>query len=262
MSIVPYTYNRSLKRAYDGNNYPMMMNKRPRPLVTYQNNNVGRSRQNYYPSKRRRSSTAYRLMTQSGFHQSSVYPRPEAKYVDSNQSGAAPVVPPVASSISSGGGIVCLNATIAQGTGQRDRIGITICCKSLAYRYELDLPATPANQVPTSGRVMIIWDKQPNAVLAVMSEVFANITYLSYLNLVYKDRFTVLRNEQFSMSPNGDQVLFREGYIKLNQNSQYAVSTAAVPTTGALLLLVIGDQATAVNQPTINGTFRLRFYDC
>lgn len=260
MALVPYN-NRSLKRAYDGGNYPMAMFKRPRPA--YSQNTISRAPRNYYPRSRRyRTSSAYRLMSISSPHQNPVYPRPEAKYSDINQAGNVPPVPAVPSVITSAGGVLCLNASIAQGTGQRDRIGITICCKSLAYRYELDLPATPANQVPTSGRVIILWDKQPNGATAVISEVLANASYLSYLNLIFKDRFTVLRNEQFALSPNGDQVLFREGYIKLNQNSQYSTSTANIPASGALLLLIIGDQATAANQPTITGTFRLRFYDC
>lgn len=204
----------------------------------------------------------YRALTSGGRHTNPTYPRPEIKFIDIDAAGVvfAGSSPQV---ITNNGFVICLNQ-LAQGLTPSSRIGTSVSVKSCAYRFELDLPPLTTNQVPTSGRVMLVWDKQPNGTVPVYSAIFTVASYLSFMNVGNVDRFTILRNQQFSLSPNGDQVLFFEGYCKINMQSTWLSTqvTAGVPQTGSLLLIYIGDQSTAANQPTISGDWRVRYLDC
>jgi len=263
-------FTMSLKRARDYGLYPMptiFKSRRtlntPYPTSTM-NTSRGRtynpynSRANYY---RPRRSGPYRALTGGTRHTNPVYPKPELKFYDADEAGVNPPANTPAA-ISNVGTVACLNQ-LTTGTGVQNFLGNQIAVKSISYRVELDLPAVAANQVPTSGRVVLIWDKQPNGTLAPFTSIFQAANYLSYINNNFRDRFVILRNDQFSLSPNGDQTIFFERNVKINMLTTFAnlQGAAAVPQTGALLLAYIGDQATAANQPTINGWFRIRYYD-
>lgn len=211
-----------------------------------------------YKSKSKNSGP-YGSLVQTTNHVNPLYPPPEAKYCDRGQNGAdfdpGTVAP---SPIPNTGTIFIINA-IATGVGSQQRIGSQITMRNISYRFELDLPAVVANQVPTSGRVMLIWDRQPNSNAPAFTDIFTDVSYLSFMQPGAAQRFVILRNQQFSLSPQGDQSLFFEGFCKINMKSTYAASTN--PNSGALLLVYIGDQGTAINQPTISGCWRTRFVD-
>lgn len=213
---------------------------------------------NGYGNKRYRSSP-YNVLTYSDRHTNPSYPKPEVKLIDNNAQGGA-YAGNLTTNITTGGSVYIINQ-LAQGITNGTRIGSQVATRSCAYRYELDLPTTAANQVPTSGRVMLLWDKQPNGATAAYTTIFGTANYLSFMTPGNADRFVVLRNQQFSLSPNGDQVLFFEGYCKINMRTTYTSDAGSVPQTGALLLVYIADQATAANQPTINGCWRVRYMD-
>lgn len=149
------------------------------------------------------------------------------------------------------------------GTGVQQFTGNQITIKSAAMRFEVDLPALPANQLPTSGRIMLIWDRQPNGTVPGFTTIFSSASYLAFANVNTRERFVVLRNQQWSLSPNGNQTLFFEEFVPINMTTTFTngQSSAGVPQTGALLFVYIGDQATAANQPTIAGIVRVRYYD-
>jgi len=218
----------------------------------YYKNGVGNKRY-------RRSAGPYTVLTSSDRHTNPSYPKPEVKLIDINAAGTAYNGSSV-QNIPQTGIVVLLNA-LPQGVSNGSRLGSQVATKSCAYRFELDLPALDTNRVPTSGRVMLIWDKQPNNSAATYSTIFTAINYLSFMTPGNADRFVILRNQQFSLSPNGDQVLFFEGYCKINMRTTYTFDAGSNPQSGALLLVYIGDQATAANQPTINGCWRTRYMD-
>lgn len=231
-----------------------------RPLSSYARN--GRT---YNPSGRyagRSNRGPYSALTYGDRHQNPIYPTPEVKYTDIGQDGngfaAVPAVTPIGTTAS----IACLNQ-ITAGTGVNQRIGSQITVRNCSYRFELDLPnpaATPTGvPVPTSGRVILIWDKQSNAALPTFTQIFNVNNYLSFIQPGAVQRFTILRNQQFSLSPNGDQTLFFEGFCRINMRTTY--SSGAIPNSGALLLVLIGDQTTATQQPTISGCWRTRYLD-
>jgi len=214
------------------------------------------------------SSGPYRALTNGSRHTNPNYPRPETKYFDSNQLGATFVAPATnaGSAMSFAGDSFCLNDVVA-GAASFQRVGCRIAMKSVAYRFEVDLPvttSTPVAGIPVqcSGRVALVWDKQANGATATWAQVFQYASYLSYMDVGNSNRFTVLRNQQFSLSPQGDQTLFFEGYCKINMESLFASPTNTnPPLTGALLLLYISDQNVAASQPLIQGCWRIRFMD-
>lgn len=217
----------------------------------------GRSTRSSYRSGR---SGPYQALVQNNFHTHPVYPRPEVKTSDVDQAGAAFTGAAAPTGITSSGTVVVLNA-LAQGGEINARIGQQVSTRNCSYRYELDLPLPP-NAVPTSGRVMLIWDRQPNTAVAAFTDIFTSASYLAYVLPGGAQRFVILRNQQFSLSPNGDQTLFFEGYVKINMTSTYVPETVSNnPNSGALLLAFIADQTAAAQRPTISGCFRTRFID-
>lgn len=254
--------------------------KRPRTMSDYQMNDVDMAIVPYSPARTRipsnyrgstfrantrrrrtyRSNTPYRLLTYGDYHQNPSRPTPEKKTIDygadgQNFAAATAPISMVATGISQ-----CLNQ-FEQGLNENQRIGLEITILSCAYRFEIDLPANPVNQVPTSGRVILLWDRQPNSTIIQYGNVFTVANYLSFLLPGNLQRFVVLRNQQFSLSPNGSQTLFFEGYCPINMKSKYLTGGDVVPQSGALYLMYISDQAVTENQPTITGCWRVRFCD-
>lgn len=235
--------------AMSGESYPRT---RGRALSTRS------SSSRYYRS--RRSGPYYSLGRNVG-HVDPVYPPPEIKTVDNGADGAVPATPPVAVVIPSAGATVFLN-DIANGTGGNARVGISAVIRSCSYRFEVKLPAVTApDLVPCSGRVMLVWDRQPNgqASPAAFSDIFEDQTYLSFLNINNNQRFVILRNQQFSLSPNGNEILFFEGFCKINMKTTFLANQ--LPTTGALLLVYICDQTNVASRPSISGSWRVRYVD-
>lgn len=203
----------------------------------------------------------YQSLSQSDRHQNPVYPTPEVKYLDSGADGNG-FTSAAQFAMSGAGFIACIN-DVGAGTNFFQRVGNQITVRNVSYRFELDLPnpnSSPAGvPVPTSGRVMLIWDKQSNGALPAYTDIFNLANYLSFMNPAAAQRFTILRNQQFSLSSNGDETLFFEGYCQINMRTTFG--SVATPTTGALLLVYISDQTTAVSQPLISGCWRVRYLD-
>lgn len=252
MALIPYTANRSLKRAYADYSYPMVKRPRKTSTMPYIPRSVPRSIQ---PYRRSRSfSGPYRQLTNGSRHTNPVYPRPEAKLLDSTQSGSI-TLPPVPSPVSSTGGVVVLN-DITQSVAQNGRIGNQIAMKSCSYRYEVDFGGGTA---PQNGRNILIWDKQFNSTLPAVTDILSGGSYLSYLVYGNKDRFTILRNDIWSLNPNGNTTVFYEGHVRINMMTTFLDATGASIQTGALLLLSISDQTT--NLPQLSGIWRMRYFD-
>lgn len=250
------------KRPYDGSNYGSSKRYRtqsyvPAPMIMTSSSFKQRSntsRKSYGSTYRK---GPYRVLTGGQRHTNPVYPKPECKIYDTDVAAASPPTSTLYP-ITNVGVVSCVN-TIPTGTGVGGFTGNQVSIKSAAYRFELDLGTTP---VATSGRVLLIWDKQPNGALAAFTDIFAFPNYLSFANVNTRERFVILRNDQFSLSPQGDQSIFIERFVKINMTTTFTNNSAGtVPQTGALLIVFIADQATAANQPRIAGNIRVRYYD-
>lgn len=184
-----------------------------------------------------------------------LYPRPEVKYFTNVYN----TVDPIAQT----GEISVLNA-LAQGTGSNQRIGSQFSTKSVYWQYILTLGGTA---VPCVGRVLLCWDRQPDSGIAAVADILdisgSNLPVTAPINLSNRDRFVVLSDERHTLSPNGDQIKTITGFRNINQQTTVSTSStgAAIPTTGALLVLTCSDQSASASEMQLYGTWRVRFID-
>lgn len=183
------------------------------------------------------------------------FPRPEVKWIDQilGTLGAG-----VVAITNNGANIYCINQT-PQGTGSNSRIGLQIGVKSCYYQFVLNFGTT---MVPIVLRHILFWDRQSNGVLCTASDLLAQSTNLltSPLNLANRDRFVILADDRTTLSSQGEQIRFMEGFRKINQISTYT-NVGTIPQTGALNVLFISDETTGDNYPTVYGNWRTRFID-
>lgn len=206
-----------------------------------------------YSGYRRRNGGPYRALTYGSRHTNPVYPKPELKFFDAT-SGLTNV--PNTGILS-----VPLNDP-AQGTGGQQRLGQTVAVKSCTYR--LDIRQAAAGALPSTVRAMLIWDKQPNGALPAVADVLQTVDFTSFLNMANRERFVVLRNDYVSLSPQGDQVVYIERFVKINMLTQYLDGATPTPPaydiqTGMLFLLFISDQPTTL--PRLSFGARTRYMD-
>lgn len=183
------------------------------------------------------------------------FPRPEVKWIDQILGTLGPGVVAITNN---GANIYCINQT-PQGTGSNSRIGLQIGVKSCYYQFVLNFGTT---MVPIVLRHILFWDRQPNGALCTSADLLAQPTNLltSALNLANRDRFVILADDRTTLSSQGDQIRFMEGFRKINQISTYT-NTGTIPQTGALNVLFISDETTGDNYPTVYGNWRTRFID-
>lgn len=218
---------------------------------------------NRYNSRRYgyRRSGPYNALTAFSGHINPIYPRAEIKFVDNAQNGMTTGSPPLTPMPVAGAAIYLFN--IAQGVTQSQRVGLSVNVKSMTYRFEVALTSTT---VTSSGRVVILWDKQPLAGNnasnnPAWTDIFSFGNYLSFMNPQNTQRFTILRNQQFSLSDSGDKEMFFEGYIKINMLSTYT-QTFGNPVSGSIVLAYISDGGSGgTNPPTLAFQSRLRYTD-
>jgi len=230
------------------------------PTSTYNNSGYGR-RNNY-----RKRAGPYKQLTTADRHTNPVYPKPELKSVDSMANGGAydpgnfNFYP-----IPAAGTVVCLNE-IGQGTALGQYIGTQVSIKSLSIRYSIILNQdTPA---PTSGRVIFLWDKQPQGSPPGTIDILTTANYLSYLNMDNRDRFVVLCDKQYAMDQSGghESVQFKV-YKKISLPTIFNAGTAGTVadiTSGSLYLLTISENAKGVvpdEYPVVTGSSRIRYDD-
>lgn len=254
MALVPYDTRK--RRRYNSNytSIPEPMQIVPSYSRNMNLSGYGRSSRSY-PNRSYRNSYNNKWSTLDG-RTHPVYPRPEIKFIDTvNGTTATPIAIP-----NTGTSQVVLNSMI-EGTTNGTRIGSQVAVKSVYYQFILNLGATV---VPVVVRHILLWDRQPNAIAPSYASIFnigTGSAVTSPLNLQNRNRFVVLADERIPLSPNGDQIVIRDGFRKINQKATYAENNA-FPTSGALLLLFISNENTGAEQPTVTGTWRLRYIDC
>jgi len=122
--------------------------------------------------------------------------QPELKNVDTSINGE----------INSSSTVVALN-TLAQGTGGYERIGRSIALKSAEVKFYL---ANNGNLAVGDGiRAALVYDRQPDGVAAVWSDVFSDVNAAgtiasqswAFPNPANKDRFKILSDFHLAPSP-------------------------------------------------------------
>jgi len=154
---------------------------------------------------------------------------------------------------------------INEGAGFYNRIGRTVCLRSLTLDYRL-YPVTGLTQPPQGIhyiRVAVVYDAQPNGSVATFANVFQNISVSgavvnygsSFPNVDNKDRFKILYDRVHQMNPNaaaagvsvGSMVDLTESHIKKrialkNLETKFSAATSANASginTGALLFMCL-----------------------
>lgn len=254
MALVPYTPTR--KRVYGDGNIPNW-GRLFRPYtgsaqmaVTGYRRSATQGRGNRYGRRRYQDPFMSIMRTRTD----PVYPRPEVKWIDVEiGSIAAPT-----SIDSSGTTTQTINVT-TQGTGNSARLGSQIAVKSVYYQFVLNFGT---GATPNVLRHILYWDRQSNSATASAATVLsATALVTSPMNLQFRERFVILADDRITLSPNGEQIKVINGFRKINQLANYN-SASTTPQNGALNVLFISDESVAANEPTIYGTWRVRFMDC
>jgi len=159
------------------------------------------------------------------------------------------------------GSVTMLNG-IAPGTGISQRIGRKIVIRSVYIRGHSRTGV--AQTVPQLARMILVWDKQPNSVLATTDQILTTINARSQLNLDNRDRFSILADWQRTIADTdgGTQGYPIKLYKKCNLVTVYDGDDALIDSisSGALLLVLVGDQPTGTNtNPVFYLTVRVRY---
>lgn len=179
-----------------------------------------------------------------------------------------------------------MNGTV-QGAAQQQRIGNKISMKSLRIKGNIINLLTA---VQTSGRILVVYDKQTNGVVPALTDVIntrtsitaaATTTAYSNLNLDNVERFTILRDMTFILpsvtntagvltntgwdsqnQPNGSSFFDVDMFIKLKgMTTLYKGATSGIGdiATGGIYMYLINHQGIA--SWTFRNTIRLRYND-
>jgi len=159
------------------------------------------------------------------------------------------------------------NTTV--GAAANQRIGRKIVMKSLFVRGEITAPV--AQTLSGNARIVILYDRQPNAAAPAatlpFSSLVANQDSNSLMNLDNRERFKVLMDIDMPIAPigSGNAVATFNRYIKLNYETDYNTGNAgtiADITSGAVLIFTsCGQSMVAAGPPQISLSGRIRFSD-
>lgn len=121
-------------------------------------------------------------------------------------------------------------------------------------------------------RVLVVWDAQPNGALAAVTDILTAATSIANTNLNNRRRFTILRDGRFvlgqisstatqSYAHSPGAHVYNE-FIKVDRETLFNGTAANISniTTGALLLVTIGNQAVNAGGTAILSS-RVRFVD-
>lgn len=103
-------------------------------------------------------------------------------------------------SFETGGELDAVLLSIAQGTGESQRIGRKITLKSIGWKFEMTLPSTTLiAQTSASVRLIFVLDKQCNGTAPSVAQVLEDSSYQSFNNLSNKSRFRTLMDRNYTI---------------------------------------------------------------
>lgn len=150
-----------------------------------------------------------------------------------------------------------------QGTSPTDHVGRRVNVKSLAWKWQGSMAATSAGASPL--RMVILFDKQPNAALATATTMFNQDNISTFTQLANSQRFIVLADKIIpSVGTGGPQGWSRKGFIKLNLQTEFNEAnggTVADITTGNYIVVFWQNGNIITASPTNVFTSRFRFSD-
>lgn len=209
---------------------------------------------NAQAAMRRKSALTRQSMLVGGYAGTKV--RAEKKFIDVSATSTA------VAGASTFSAATLLNGCVPGATAS-DRIGRKIHMKSLFLRYTTAIPASSGG----SGcvRILVVYDKQPNAATAAITDVLLASDMRSPNNLSNSDRFVTLIDEVCQpMSVNEIEEQSGVLYRKFNLESAFNAGTAgtiADITSGSILLFTAQSGGITTNAPTTTFRARVRYVD-
>lgn len=170
------------------------------------------------------------------------------------------------------GGVLYSLSTIATGNDFTNRIGRQIDVQNVTLRvvsYQSTSNAGGTIVIGTTVRVLLVWDEQPNLVLASTADLFftgasGNIDSTSMMNLNNRARFHILADEFFDLS-NTAGVSFHQFnvYRNINKKTEYAGTAANTNTisTGGLCLVILDTNGASMTPCAYSFNARVIFTD-
>lgn len=181
------------------------------------------------------------------------------------------------SAILNGGTVININQ-IPQGDDVTNRTGNKVTPYSVTVDYYINGPQSTTTTYTDTGFVALVWDRQPNTTIATFNTVFDTSSGDPGLAFTgtkgFGDRFVVLWKEPYvvqnfaqtatvGFDGNGNFSNVRNTkYIKLDKKQwqcEYASSTTATPTTGALLMVAGSSNNTGLGASSASMKFNARF---
>lgn len=264
------TDNRQMKRSYGGSFYPQ-----PRQLVRVSNPVYRTAAQN--ERARRMRALAMRKRGMRPFLSANRFP--EIKAVDNNNLATGDAIGQTA--------IITPLNLIQVGSGFYQRVGRKIEMKSLTIKGISATLRTVVNE--SIGRILVIYDRQTNGALPAIADILqgtdqtgANVTSAySGINLNYRDRFLILKDEKFylpsltdtagvitnlGLHDNTQQFPMFKCHLKLkNLETMFRADTSPAVigdiATGGLYLVVMGSLTSASTGWSFFWESRLRYGD-
>ena len=176
--------------------------------------------------------------------------RGELKYVDV----------PIQSSFTDTGTVLLLNG-IAPGTGASQRIGKKVLMKTIQFRCGIGSNTAGTNVFRGIVRMLWVYDKQANATAPTVAQILESTTGSSFMNMDNRDRFLVLADREFAIDQSGgNQSVTFKLYKKVNLPVIFNAGTAGTVadiTTGSVYLLLINEQAEALNATNVPKLYSL-----
>jgi len=216
-----------------------------------------------YSSSRSRKLMAARKGARLGYRKSGYKPRGKSygtvtqKYVDTAHT----------SYTLNSTAVVTLIAVIPQGPDEINRLGRNVMLKSFQMRGEIQAGSTG---VQTMVRWLLVYDRQPNRALPLITDILTSTAYNAMRNLDNVDRFVIICDKLSSVvgssATTGTESAQRavNKYVKLgNLIANYQVGTTGAIgeiNTGALLLVTFGESP-GTAAPNLSVTTRTRFVD-
>lgn len=225
-----------------------------------------------YPKKKYKRSSSFNKLSYVTGKKPSIR---EIKCVDNPDVGRALIsyaAPPVLG-YDNATGFNCLNLQ-QENTGYYGRIGNKIVTKSVRIKFGLYADARTVGNVEEciSVRCMLVYDKSPNGVAPVFSDILQNASatgvtstyFTSSVNMNNKDRFVIIRDKSYNLSSQNPLINVKwycKGMWETIFKGTSNPITIANIRTGAFYFLVFTD-GVALLTPTIESFgCRMRYYD-
>lgn len=111
-----------------------------------------------------------------------------------------------------------------QGTGPTEHIGRKIDCTSLQWKWQSSYAPTTTGS--SAMRLLIVYDRQPNAALPAVTDVVTFDNIVAFMNLNNSKRFLVIVNEEFDgLSVQGPNAFFKKGYVSFKKRFKCTLPT-------------------------------------